>query len=50
MSKRMCTGCRWWELIKSKDCTDFSFMFCVKLKTRDYTKRKLLCGGKENEG
>ena len=49
MKGQMCTGCRFWVHVKSKDCTDFSFYYCEKLKTRNYTKRKLFCGGKENE-
>ena len=48
--KRFCTGCRWWVHVESEDCTDYSFWYCAKYKTRSYNKRRILCDGRENEG
>ena len=47
--KRFCTGCRWWVHVESEDCTDYSFWYCAKYKTRSYNKRRILCDGRENE-
>lgn len=49
MSKRMCTGCKWWVCIQSPYCTDFKYWYCQKYRTRNYIKRMLMCGGKENK-
>ena len=47
--RRFCTGCKWWVHIKSDYCSDYSFWYCQKYKTTNYTKRRIMCGGRDNE-